>query len=605
MEKAIELDMTFLIAYRHIFQSLPDRLGRERAIELAERLIKLRPENPMGHRFLAQTYVATGDSTEIELAINQALKYHQTDDELRDLYYDLAYVVPTDDSSGLSQQEAYLREALELDPDSIDFRVITKLGSVLTQQERYEEASRCYRRGMYLNSGSGWCLKGLAAIARAQEKYDTAVHYSRRAIAVESQDPAYHAALFEGCFQAERFQEADSAITAGLSVLPRLPGRVELLLRAAGFYDDNNNKNKAELLYRQAAEIDTAGITTGTLNELVKILIARRKWDEAERFARRSLEFMPDSWSSVRRLIQVLVGLEQYAEAIDLGRELVEKWPKSNRLNYRYIGTIIAAGRFAEADSLLEEALNGDLKPTVKANYLWELGYAYWKVDSLDKCERFAERGLELAPKHKGLHRDLGHWYTVRGKYDTAKILFDKLLDIDSAYVWIYRRLAIHYLLQDKYAEAEESFSKGLGLNSRWAALMRGYGYLYCVQGKYDEALPWAQKALAADSGFLNQNILARVLVAGEIDVPRGIEMISTAMTEWGRPARQDLWIRHQPQVPLPHYTLGLGYLKTGQYDLALESLEQAATQRPNVEAIKRDLGEVRNRLGNRSDTVH
>jgi hypothetical protein len=88
-----------------------------------------------------------------------------------------------------------------------------------------------------------------------------------------------------------------------------------------------------------------------------------------------------------------------------------------------------------------------------------------------------------------------------------------------------------------------------------------------------------------------SHNLLAWVLVAGEIDLDEGITAAEKALEippEYG-----DLsWIT--PFVPCPEHTLGLAQWKKGETQQAIEWLEKAAEVRPNRTLIQDHLAQVR-----------
>jgi tetratricopeptide (TPR) repeat protein len=80
------------------------------------------------------------------------------------------------------------------------------------------------------------------------------------------------------------------------------------------------------------------------------------------------------------------------------------------------------------------------------------------------------------------------------------------------------------------------------------------------------------------------------VLVAGELDLDRGI-----AMAEAGRaiPPRPNELVLFLPQPP-PEHALGLARLKQGRLAEAVSLLEAAARLKPNRALIQQHLAEAR-----------
>lgn len=100
----------------------------------------------------------------------------------------------------------------------------------------------------------------------------------------------------------------------------------------------------------------------------------------------------------------------------------------------------------------------------------------------------------------------------------------------------------------------------------------------YLKRGEYQTALPFAEKAVASDAAYFpGHAVLGQVLAEGDLDVPRGVQELETAV-------RQAPW---QPQV---HFALGTAYAKAGRKQdaakeraefLRLRSQDEVAVSKP------------------------
>jgi len=82
-EKCIELDLTYVLAYREIYDLHMDRRDYPRAWEMANDLVTIQPDGLMGYRFLVEAAMARGDSSQIRLALDLALTHHKTPEDPR------------------------------------------------------------------------------------------------------------------------------------------------------------------------------------------------------------------------------------------------------------------------------------------------------------------------------------------------------------------------------------------------------------------------------------------------------------------------------------------------------------------------------------------
>ena len=85
----------------------------------------------------------------------------------------------------------------------------------------------------------------------------------------------------------------------------------------------------------------------------------------------------------------------------------------------------------------------------------------------------------------------------------------------------------------------------------------------YFKRGQFESALPYAEKAIKADSGYFTAHaVLGQILADGNLDVARGIRELQTA-------------VRLAPNQPQVHFALGTAYVRAGRKeDAAKERAE-------------------------------
>src|SRR5205085_2308585 len=75
----------------------------------------------------------------------------------------------------------------------------------------------------------------------------------------------------------------------------------------------------------------------------------------------------------------------------------------------------------------------------------------------------------------------------------------------------------------------------------------------YLKRGDYRNALPYAEKAATTTPNFfVSHTVLGQVLTESNLDVPRGIRELETA-------------VRLAPKQPQVHFALGTAYVKAGR----------------------------------------
>jgi serine/threonine protein kinase/tetratricopeptide (TPR) repeat protein len=305
-------------------------------------------------------------------------------------------------------------------------------------------------------------------------------------------------------------------------------------------------------------------------------------------------------------------------------------FPEYKQLTYLERGRdLILQKKYAEAEKVFREGLELSPKSVILLN---RLGWSLNNQDRYDEAEEIFRRGVELHPKNVRLLSGLGWSLNYLKRYAEAEKVFDRGITLtpdDMAITNGIRLAALHNkhyqaarqhnerylektsrpetkvsvltqigaidLLLKDYTSANDQLRKALAIDSASARAYRTLGYLRAEQQRYTEAESYATKALTLDSSFANQNLMAWILVAGDLDLDRGLSIAEKAVgakpEDWQQTA--DVY----SYLAIPEHTLGLAYLKKGEHAKAVQYLEQAVRFLPERQRIKEDLLLARQRL--------
>lgn len=140
----------------------------------------------------------------------------------------------------------------------------------------------------------------------------------------------------------------------------------------------------------------------------------------------------------------------------------------------------------------------------------------------------------------------------------------------------------IHYLagtmaLGNDSDQALEEWKTELTISPSHPQALASIAGEYLKRGEYQTALPYAEKAVESDPGYFAAHaILGQILAEGELDIPRGVRELESAvhMAPW------------QPQV---HFALGTAYAKAGRKeDAAKERAEFLRLRSQNEVAVSK-----------------
>jgi len=101
------------------------------------------------------------------------------------------------------------------------------------------------------------------------------------------------------------------------------------------------------------------------------------------------------------------------------------------------------------------------------------------------------------------------------GKYDTAEIMFKRLVELDPSSIAGWAMLGTTYMVQDRPEEALRVFQKALELDKNDATTLRHIGVIHFVRGDYDEADKFVRKAMSvAPDEWQNCLVMGRIHMA-------------------------------------------------------------------------------------------
>jgi len=130
---------------------------------------------------------------------------------------------------------------------------------------------------------------------------------------------------------------------------------------------------------------------------------------------------------------------------------------------------------------------------------------------------------------------------------------------------------------------AREQLERGPDVASAHVALAYALGQ----QGRFDRAVPHAERAVAMMPDRTSRTLLAWVLIAGDIDIDRGLELAVKAVDT---PDTYFEAAKEMTCMALAEHCLGVAYLKQGRYQEAAEVLTEASRLRPGQRLIREQL---------------
>ncbi len=231
-------------------------------------------------------------------------------------------------------------------------------------------------------------------------------------------DPAVNPRILYLLINAYRInRQFDKALSLGKQNYEKNPDDMNIgLVYARSLADAGKVKEGIEILNKML-QGDPSNLDIYV--NLSQVYLQAKKYTDAEKVLRRAEDRKLDSERVKFQLATVYEDQKDFDRAESLLKEILKENPKNaNTLNY--IGYMLAdrGVRLQEAVKYVEEALA--LEPHNGA-YLDSLGWAFFKLNELDKAEKYLLQAVELVRNDPTIHDHLGDLYYKTGLYDKAR----------------------------------------------------------------------------------------------------------------------------------------------------------------------------------------
>ncbi|KAA3631380.1 MAG: hypothetical protein DWP97_13255, partial [Calditrichaeota bacterium] len=520
-EKAIALDESFLLGYRHIFDLYRQFEMAKRMHETAQKLIEVKPDSPIGYRVLATSTIFIGTEEEIKSTEEKAFIHSTTEDDILNLYADLmlAYTMKGNPDKSLT----YYRKAMESN----------KSNSSPALLRLWELALGIYQRENNKN-----------------EIY----------------------AIFE------QFQKSKISVSQKLNTIVN---------GAQRFFDNSQTRQNAHALLDAGLAMDTIRTSANLYSVAAQLALVERKYDSAVTFANQALKIQDDNQWAKNVRFSALLYANRFDEAEPYAEQKIKEDP-NNASNYSdLVSVYIYSNQFNKAEPLIKTA---ELKDTTRSRVgtlYYQTGLAYANIQQFERSIPYLNKALDFDPENISIIDDLSRSYFGIDDYKNGERYAMKLLDIEDGQTMGYIALVRTNLIQNRYNEASLWLKKMELTNS---ANLRMHSYYYLMLKKYDSAYYYADLAYKLDQRFFSINLLASVLVNGDLDIERGMELARFAKKSPLAYNHFDIYVSESPFVPLPDQTIALAYFKNGEYLNAKKHYDIAFKLRPDDKALQDEL---------------
>ena len=577
-KKTLELDPSFHLAYGHMRTTYTLLKMYDQAIADVRELIKINPAEASWYVEWVGWLARKGDAIAVENAIDVSF------DRISDLA-DRRRVLSEAGRlfENIIERETYYRRALDIPIEEGRPETLTSLGWLLDQRGDMREAERAFSQALAIEPENTRALAGVFGVLQTERRFDEMILKARALTAQFPQLDLPFEYWIQAAISKADEDETSRAIEAALGDAADGNRKQWVWSQAAQTYLNIWDITKAREFADMALEASPDDSDAELMILLGRIAAESRDYERAREY----FEKEEESTSALFGLYDLEVRQRNFDEATRIGEELSKRvyggWGPMN-----WISAVIYAGQAEEAERLLELELASMPRKLERKQLILGIAEAYAASGDLARAEHLFKR-------EAALQADAEQWWITLsrarvamtiGRYDESA---DNMNSIPSS-EWTLLQVACNDLMRGDLQRAESTLRDLIASGPASHNAYKMLAVSLSEQGRFQDALPNAERSVAMHAERSSYSVLAWVLIAGELDMERGV-----AMAEAGRaiPPRPNALFFSLPSPP-PEYALGLARLKQGRFVEAVSLLEEAATLKPNRKLIEDRLAEAR-----------
>jgi tetratricopeptide (TPR) repeat protein len=395
------------------------------AIPLYRKVLDQHGDNPAVKKKLAESMIEAGEGIEEALELLQDVTKNTPRDREAKILLGRAYLGANKHKDAIGVFKALLEE----EPDQLDAEFY--LAAAYQEGGQPSEAAAIYVRLLEKGNDGSEQYKvnrpvfqqRLAAVYQDMGEHEKAIAIYEDML--KNQPDARPGVLFMLINAYRINRQFDKAIALGQEHYQKNPKDTGVaLVYARSLADGGRTREGIDILQKMLRE-DPSNVDVYV--NLSQIYLQGKKYDDAERVLRRAEDRRLDSERVKFQLATVYERQKDFEKAETLFKEILKENPK-NATALNYIGYMLAdrGVRLQEAVQYVEEALA--LDPDNGA-YLDSLGWAFFKLNDLEKAEKYLLRAVEIVRDDPVIHDHLGDLYHKTGDYQRALDYWKKSLD--------------------------------------------------------------------------------------------------------------------------------------------------------------------------------
>ncbi len=601
LREAIETAPEDFQRYRLLADFISSSRGVEAAISELAKFVERKPDSGQLKFILASFYLKNEQAEEAKELFTAIYRAEgNAPDGLKAKTLLAQTLAASEDEAQLVQAKKLVAEVLKENPQ--DNLALLLKGKFAANEKKYDEAIAAFRSILKDQPGSSEVLRLLAA-----------AHMENGEIAMAR----------DTLGQAVEKNPGEVRLRLGLAQLLAQTGDTEIALEHVNevIRLDHDNEEalsiKFALLNRTrdeagmeavAKQMQSAmpGKEDGFIRE-ARMRLGQGDHDQALTIVEKMLEKNPESLPALLTKAEVLAAQERYADAIPVVERVQALMPEGIEGTYRKATLLEKLGRKDEAKEQYEIAL---AKKPESIEILAALVTIDLRDRNFDGAIKRLTAVLEENAEHRTANGLLGRVYAATGDYVNADNAFQRQINNNPQSLATYSDMALTRRAQDNLQGAIHAYEAGLAVAPNNTRLLVELASVREQQKDFEAAIALYERVLEKQpDNVLSMNNVAVLLAEHRSDVGshNKAEKLAERLAKSSEPVLLDTagWVYYRkgnyeeavnilekavensPEVPTFRYHLGMAYFKQGDKNAAREHLAAAVTDDASYDGIE------------------
>ncbi len=247
-----------------------------------------------------------------------------------------------------------------------------------------------------------------------------------------------------------------------------------------------------------------------------------------------------------------------------------------------------ALPRYNEAMGYLRRSLIAE--PNAPYTYFY-LGFLFDSDNKFDSAKLYYDKYINLIPNSAWGHMNLGITFCRTKNYEEGLKNYNIALQLDPGLADIYNNLGVMYRSLNKNEEAIKNYKKAIELRPDFASVYNNLGVTYYIMGNYDEALKDCIKAVELNPEYENAYSTLGSTYYALNDYENAIKSFNKA-------------IKLKPDNPGFYSNVGNVYHSANDYEEAMRNFKKALELRPDIPQVYSSIGDLYNDMNQKDSAV-